>query len=424
MPLTDTKCRTAKPRERTYKLTDGNGLYLEGRPNGATAWRYRFELDSSAGRKENVFAMGDYAAPVAGETPEQAQERRDGRRYTLAEARTERQKARALVIQGNPTLQRKMDRLKRQQEDATTFESVTHEWLTLKDWEDITKHKRLKMLARVVFPKIGQLPVRAITPAMILDVLQAAAQNNGLCVAAEAKRSMSGVFELAISTLRAEVDPVYPVRRALPANKTQHKRALTPPEIGQLLRDVESHGGRHETLCAFRLMWLTLCRPNEAIEAAWAEFDLDQACWTIPAARMKKRQEHIVPLSFQAVEMLRALQPITGKYQHVFPHRDVRTRPMVEASFRQMLKALGWNGKYSPHATRTTGNTRLNEMGCYLAATFGNKERSVMTTRFTAWVHPVQGTRPSNRKSGLIRWVRGRRAAHDRSASWPPASYP
>lgn len=138
MPLTDTKCRTAKPREKTYKLTDGNGLYLEVRPNGAKAWRYRFELDSGAGRKENVFAMGDYAAPVTGETPEQAQERRDGRRYTLAEARTERQKARALVIQGiNPTQQR------------------------------------------------------------------------------------------------------------------------------------ESHGGRHETLCAFRLMWLTLCRPNEAIEAAW-----------------------------------------------------------------------------------------------------------------------------------------------------------
>lgn len=174
---------------------------------------------------------------------------------------------------------------------------------------------------------------------------------------------MSGVFELAISTLRASSDPVHPVRKALPANKTQHKRPLSTEEIGQLLRDIESHGGRHETLCAFRLMWLTLCRPNEAVEAQWSEFDFNKATWRIPVERMKKRKEHTVPLPKQAVEMLQALHAITGKYTHVFPHRDVRTRPMVSASFRQMLNVLGWGGKYSPHATRTTGSTRLNEMG-------------------------------------------------------------
>ncbi len=139
--------------------------------------------------------------------------------------------------------------------------------------------------------------------------------------------------------------------------------ALSTDEIGQLLHDVESHGGRHETLCAFRLMWLTLCRPSEAVEAQWSEFDLEKALWKIPAERMKKRKEHTNPLPQQAVEMLRGLHAITGKYTHVFPHRDVRTRPMVSASFRQMLNVLGWAGKYSPHATRTTGSTRLNEMG-------------------------------------------------------------
>ena len=134
-------------------------------------------------------------------------------------------------------------------------------------------------------------------------------------------------------------------------------------EIGQLLRDVEGHGGRHETIAAFRLMGLTLCRPNEAAEAQWAEFDLDKAIWRIPAERMKKRKEHSAPLPVQAVEMLRVLQGITGRYTHLFPHRDERTRPIVAASFRRMLKALGWSGKYSPLATRTTGSTRLNESG-------------------------------------------------------------
>lgn len=364
MPLTDTQCRTAKPKEKPYKLTDGNGLYLEVKPNGVKAWRYRFELSDGETRKESVFAIGDYVAAPKGETPEQAEERRKGRRFTLSEARDERVKARSLVVQGiNPAHHRQQERVKRDHDRATTFEAVAKEWLALKDWEDITKSKRLKMLERVVFPKIGDMPVKAITPAHILEVLKSAAQDNGLSVAAEAKRTMSGIFELAISTLRASSDPVHPVRKALPANKTQHKRALSTDEIGQLLRGVESHGGRHETLCAFRLMWLTLCRPNEAVEAQWSEFDLDMALWRIPAERMKKRKEHSVPLPRQAVEMLQALQGITGKYTHLFPHRDVRTRPMVSASFRQMLKALGWSGKYSPHATRTTGSTRLNELG-------------------------------------------------------------
>ncbi len=364
MPLTDTECRTAKPKEKPYKLTDGNGLYLEVKPNGVKAWRYRFELNDGTGRKESVFAIGDYAIAPKGESPEYAEERRKGRRFTLAEARDERVKARALVIQGiNPAHHRQQERIKRDHEKAITFEAVAKEWLSLKDWEEITKSRRLNMLERVVFPKIGELPIKAITPMHILEVLRAAAQDNGPSVAAEAKRSMSGVFELAISTLRASTDPVHPVRKALPANKTQHKRPLSTEEIGQLLRDVESHGGRHETLCAFQLMWLTLCRPNEAVEAQWAEFDLEKALWRIPAERMKKRKEHTVPLPRQAIEMLRGLDSITGKYTHVFPHRDVRTRPMVSASFRQMLNTLGWGGKYSPHATRTTGSTRLNEMG-------------------------------------------------------------
>jgi len=194
-------------------------------------------------------------------------------------------------------------------------------------------------------------------------VLETAARRNGLTVAAEAKRTMSGVFELAVSTLRADTDPVYPVRKAVPANKTQHKRALSVAEIGDLLRAFSAHCGRHETATAFRLMWLTLCRPNEVIEAEWSEFDLDAGVWHIPAARMKMRRDHVVPLPSQAVDTLRALHGITGQWGHVFPGRDDRRKPMTLASLRQALKTLGWAGRYSPHATRVTGSTRLNEMG-------------------------------------------------------------
>jgi integrase len=362
--LTDTQCRTAKPKDKPYKLSDGKGLYLEIKTNGVKAWRYRFELREGDVAKESIFAIGDYAVAPSGETKDEGRARRAGRRFTLAEARDERIKARSLVKQGiNPAHNRQLERIKREQESATTFEAVANEWLALKDWEEITKKRRLDMLTRVVFPKIGSLPVKSITPAHILDVLNTSAKKNGLTVAAEAKRTMSGIFELAVSTLRAESDPVYPVRKALPANKTQHKRPLDSAEIGQLLRDVEGHSGRHETITAFRLMWLTLCRPSEAVEARWDEFDLNAAVWRIPAERMKKRKEHTMPLPTQAVEMLRALHGLTGRHVHLFPHRDDRTKPMVSASFRQMLNVLGWGKKYSPHATRTTGSTRLNELG-------------------------------------------------------------
>jgi integrase len=358
--LTDAKCKNAKQKAKPYKLADEKGLYLEVKPNGVKAWRYRFEL----GGKESLFAIGEYRPAPTVESKCEATARRAAGFFTLAEAREERTKARSLVKQGiNPAHDRQLEKIKREQENATTFEAVAFEWLALRDWEQVTKDRRIDMLRRVVFPKIGALPVKGITPAHILDVLNTAKENNGLTVAAEAKRTMSGVFELAVSTLRAESDPVYPVRKSLPANKTQHKRPLESSEIGQLLRDVETHGGRHETAAVFWLMWFTLCRPSEAVEAKWCEFDLEAALWRIPAERMKKRAAHTVPLPSQAVGMLRALHGITGHRAHVFPGRDDRQKPMTLAALRSMFFVLGWSGKFSPHATRTTGSTRLNEMG-------------------------------------------------------------
>jgi hypothetical protein len=175
--LTATECRNAKARDRPYKLTDGKGLYLEIKPNGTKAWRYRFELCREGERKESVFAIGDYATASTGETEQQAKARRAGGYFTLAEARDERAKARGLVRQGiNPARQRRLDRIQREREGATTFEAVAAEWLALRDWEEITKARRLDMLRRVVFPRIGPLPVKQITPALVLDVLEAAAE--------------------------------------------------------------------------------------------------------------------------------------------------------------------------------------------------------------------------------------------------------
>lgn len=362
--LTATRCLNAKPQAKPYKLADDKGLYLEVKPNGCKAWRYRFELVKDGTRKESIFAIGDYAPAPTGETTEAAQSRRAGGRFTLVEARDERTKARDLVKRGiNPAHQRQQDRVQTLKDFATTFEVIAAEWLALRDWEDVTKARRLNMLSRVVFPKIGKMPLKAVTPAHVLDVLTTAAKDNGPSVAAEAQRTMSAVFDLAVATLRADTDPVYPVRKALPKNKTQHKRALTITEVGQLLRDLEGYERNFQTVAAFRLQWLTLTRPNEALGSQWSEFDLDNALWRIPAGRMKMRREHLIPLPTQAVAVLRKVQAVNGHRAHVFPHRDDREKQMTDATLRQALKSLGWAGKYSPHATRHTGSTRLNELG-------------------------------------------------------------
>ncbi len=350
----DAALRALKPKDKIYRYPIGGSLYLEVTPKGAKHWRWKYRIDG----KENRYALGSY--------PD----------VSLKDAKEAVEAARKLVKQGLHPAQQK--RIKRQQsihEQANTFETLAKEWMTLKDWEEVTKKRRLDMLKRVVFPTIGELPVREISPQIILDILKKAAKNNGVSVMAEAKRTMYGIFELAAETFRVDTNPVHQWRAALPKNKTQHKEALSKAEIGQLLRDIDTHGGNYQTICAFKLMWYTLARPSEVVEAEWTEFDLDAAIWRIPAKRMKKRKEHVVPLPTQAVKLLLGMHTITGDKKHLFPHRDDRAKPMVAASFRQMLKKLGWAGRYSPHATRATGSTHLNEMGVENKVT-GRREKA------------------------------------------------
>lgn len=362
--LTETQIRNAQPGPSSYKLTDAQGLYLEIKPNGVKAWRYRFRMTRGDRRYESVFTLGTYAATKKDETTEQAAARQAADLLTLAEARIRLIGARALVKKGiNPADQRKTEKILVNQGNAITFEAVAKEWLTMKDWETPTKSRTRSMLERAIYPKIGRLPMRQITAHHALDVLQSTHQNNGPSVAAAARRAMTGVFELAMATLRADNDPTYLVRKALPPNKTQHKRAMEVEEVGELLNDISRLKGRYETSLAFRLMWWTLCRPVEVTGAQWSEFDLDRGLWTIPASRMKMRRPHIVPLPMQALEALRAFHGVTGQNQYVLPGRDRQDGGMSTAALRQALHVLGWSKRFSPHATRTTGSTRLHEMG-------------------------------------------------------------
>ncbi len=347
--VTDAAIRNAKPKDKPYKIGVGGGLYCEVYPNGSKQWRLKYRL----GGKENRFAMGAYPA------------------MSLGQARVKADEARDLVKSGvHPAQQRTLDRIQAANEQANSFKAVALEWVDLKDWEEVTKNRRRGLLERTAYPAIGKLPVNQIKPAHVLDILKKVHAGNGPSVADELKRTLSGVFDLAISTLRAEANPVLPVMKAIPANKTQHKRPLSPAEIGEFLRGLEGYSGHFQTVAALKLMWLTLCRPNEATEAEWSEFDLEAGLWTIREGRMKKRKAHAIPLSGQAVTIIKAMQPLTGHRAHLFPHRDNHADPMTTATLRAAINAMGWGGKYSPHATRTTlanspstTHSRLSKIG-------------------------------------------------------------
>ena len=339
--LSDPLIRNAKKQAAPYKLKDGKGLYLEIRPSGAKLWRYRYRI---AG-KENVFAIGAY--PDVG----------------LAGARSEREAARVLVKKGvHPSHNRKLDRIRQIHEHANTLEAVAREWLKSKTWTKGVLHERTKQLERDVFPAIGALPIRQVAPVHVLDILRTI-EKRSPTAAAQIKRAFSGIFSLAVATLRAETDPSVPVRGSIKQPQSKHKVPLDAKQIGVLLRAVTAYHGGLPTMVAFKLMWLTLARPSEVIEAPWAEFDLAGATWRIPGARMKMRQDHIVPLPRQAVALLSRLQVLTGEGLLAFPNRDDRTKPMTDATMRQAVKTMKLPFKYSPHATRTTGSTLLNEMG-------------------------------------------------------------
>lgn len=211
-------------------------------------------------------------------------------------------------------------------------------------------------------PHIGGLSINSITSKQLSDLLLLAAKNNDPSVAAETKRTLSGIFGHAIVTLRIERDPVRPLQGALPANKTQHKRPLLRSEVGELLYAIAGYERNHQAVRAFTLMWLTLCRPSEAVGTKCSEIDWENATWGIPASRVKIGEAHVSPLSRQTVALLRCLPAINGAHKHVSPHRDNPNHPMTEGAFRQALLQLGWSGRYSPHATRATGSTILNAL--------------------------------------------------------------
>lgn len=358
--LTNTQIRNAKPSDKPVKLSDGNGLVLEIRPNGSKLWRYRYRIDG----KENLFAVGEYCQPPVGETEAQAQTRRQGRSFTLVEARAERQRCRELVKQGiHPSHQQRTEALRRSIESASTFQAVAATWIeeNKTDWsENYTRQIKQRFTADA-YPHIGFLPIKDVTPAHVKDILKRVEKRGAPSIAKLLKTWIGGVFRYAAGELMVDTDPTWPLRNSIKAPKTKHIPHLTAKEIPGFLQAIDQVQAEHLTACAVKLLWLTMVRTVELRGAEWKEFDFDTGIWTVPAERMKMREKHLVPLPAQAIEMLRALHSLTGRGRYVFPGRKDREQPLTHEAIRDVFNRAGYAGKFSPHGIRGTFSTYFNE---------------------------------------------------------------
>ena len=342
MALTDVFLKNALPKAKPYKVFDGEGLYIEIRPNGGKWWRLKYRY----GGKEKRISLGTYPA------------------VSLKQARTERSKARLLLDQGiDPSEDRKLS--EKVETGENSFERVALEWFSKNrpTWSDSYAKKLLTRLEKDLFPWLGARDIDEITPPELLKVLRRMEARGALEKAHRARNDCSRIFRYAIATGRAERDTAADLKGAIAPRVTRHHPSITDPvEIGKLLRAIDAFEGSFTVRCALQLLPLVFVRTGELRHAEWSEFDIEGAVWRIPAEKMKMRAPHIVPLSRQAIAILTDLYALTGGGKLVFPGARSPARPMSENTINAALRRLGYEkGEMCGHGFRSMASTRLNE---------------------------------------------------------------
>lgn len=344
--LSTLKIKSAKPEMRAFKLADSGGLYVLIQPNGAKLWRYKFRV---AG-KEGLQALGAF--------PE----------VCLAEARALHAESRKLVAQGlNPVHAQRDKKIAQEQEQLErvnrAFYSVVTDWsaATAAGLRPSTVKQRQREIDNDLLPKLKSRDISSITRLEITALLKIV-EHRAPEVARNLRNHLWGIFEYAIDTGLIESNPVPPVRVMKKRNQKNHP-ALNHAQIGKFLRSLDSAKINEETRIATLLVLLTACRKAEIIEGRWAEIDLDGAQWEIPAERMKAKRAHWIPLSSQAVSLLRRLRALVPvNREHLFPNRMDALRPMANRSLNAVMERLGFSGEGTPHGMRSAFSTHFNSL--------------------------------------------------------------
>lgn len=352
--LTDVQLRKAKPTDKGYRIPDTGGLFLFVSHTGAKIWRWRYRFNG----KEQTLTLGDY--------PD----------LSLSDARNARDAAKLTLKAGrNPATEKKIERLVVRQQQEQTFEVIAREWHQQQTPTWVARHAVdvLESLERDVFPVIGHLPIREIDPPLVLACLRIVEQRGAKETARRLRQRISAAFVYAISSGRATTDPAAIVKGALaPITKGRQPAVTLLAPALQMLRDIEATPASPVTKLAVRLLAITAVRPGPLAETPWSEIDaIDEGdpVWTIPAARMKLRKEHkneeqrdhLVPLSSHALEVIRALRPLTGHGPFLFPNARHPHKPMSENAMGYLINRAGYHQRHVPHGFRSTFSTIMNE---------------------------------------------------------------
>ena len=361
MALSELRIKALKPKAALYRVADGKGLCLEVTPGGSKLWRYRYR---HAG-KPTMVSFGAW--------PE----------VTLAQARERHLEARAVLRQGvAPAADRQAAKARTASAAANTFGAMALEWLgkQARSMSPATMKKARMHLglpaegakagskarrAPLIPSSFAARPMREIGAVDVLAILRPIEARGQMETAHRVQQRIGQVFRYAIATGRADRDPTADIRGALaPVVRTSYAAVTNPQDISRLLLALDAYHGKPATRAALRLAPLVFVRPSELRSLEWGEIDWNAGEWRIPADKMKMRDAHTVPLSDQALQILRELQPLTGAGRYAFPGARTSKKPMSESAINEALRRIGFDSKtHTGHGFRAMASTRLNEMG-------------------------------------------------------------
>lgn len=345
-PLTDIQVRTAKPKSKAYTLADGGGMYLEVLPSGSKIWRMAYRQSNG---KNNRLTFGPY--------PE----------VSLLEARTKRMAARKQIVDEiDPAQARRRLKQARVTAAANDFKGVTNAWLekTAATRARTTQQKITNWLNKDVLPFIGRIPVSTLKPTDVLTTVQRMEARGAVDSAHRVKQICGQILRYAVATGLADRDVTADLKGALAAVQQTHHAAITDPKLaGDLMRSIYSYVGHPYAMAALKLAPLVFVRPGELRMAEWNEIDLEGAQWRIPGTKMKMKVDHIVPLSEQAVGILRGIHAISGAGRYVFPSVRTSERCMSENTLNAALRSMGYSKEVmTAHGFRAMARTIMDEV--------------------------------------------------------------
>lgn len=349
MALKDTEIKALKPLDKLYRKADGGGLYIEVFPNGSKLWRWKFRVSG----KEKRLALGAYPA------------------VSLKDARAKRDYEKAKLLKGvDPALERKRGKATARTNAANTFGGVAREYIDTKmvgeSRAEATVSKARWFLEQLE-PAIGNMPIAEVDQQMLLAALMRVQMRGRFETAKKCRSFASRVFRYAAATGRCSSDPAHLLSGALTSPKAKHYAAiLEPTKLGELLRAIDTFSGGPVTKAALQIAPHVFVRPGELRHAEWTEFDFEEGIWNLPAAKMKARRSHAVPLSPQVRQMLKELHAQTGSGKYVFPSAYGPSRPMSENTLNASFRRMGFDkDEVTAHGLRATASTLLNQSGLW-----------------------------------------------------------